>query len=410
MNLAFVLHGKYFQGGGTGIYGDQIVRRLAKQGNRVWLISNAPRDAEDYFNDGVNYVRIPTTRSTVPFTSLLRWNWRVARVLREIELKDGLDFVEFASYHPEALLYAFSRRNAAICIRVHEERRRPNIQWFWRDPIDAIREGFCWLQMARADVIMPFSEAIHQNCVQFMGSRRQAAKIVTVKSAVDMDFFAPAPFPPAVYRELKGKRIIIFVGRITDAKGTYNLIEAFNNQIAARYPDTALVLVGIPEEPDRLRSAVGAAAPGRVIHLDDVATKDLPAFYSHAYVFAGPSQREAFGSVFVEALACGLPVISVAKGGPLEIVEPEQTGLLCPDNSPSSIAAALDRVLGDRDLRDAMAQSARPSVVERFGMDRLLAESIGIYGQVADQRRQRRGFGSPPSRVGSNTHRWTSTS
>jgi len=123
-----------------------------------------------------------------------------------------------------------------------------------------------------------------------------------------------------------------------------------------------------------------------VIHLDDVETRDLPAFYSHAYVFAGPSRCEPFGAIFVEALACGTPVISVAKGGPLEIVEPEKTGLLCPDNAPDSIAQALERLLSDRELRDRMARSARASVVGRFGIDRVVTELMERYREVAGRR------------------------
>jgi glycosyltransferase involved in cell wall biosynthesis len=197
-----------------------------------------------------------------------------------------------------------------------------------------------------------------------------------------MDLYEPAPLPPDAYRAVKGGRIILFVGRITEAKGTYNLIEAFKTRVAVRFPDTTLVVVGRPEEePDRLRRAI-VACNGRAIHLDKVETKDLPAFYSHAYVFVGPSQGEPFGAVFVEALACGLPVISVAVGGPLEIVEPEETGLLCPDNSAGAIAMALERILSNPNLRDRMAQSARASVVERFGIDRVASELIEKYTEI----------------------------
>ena len=382
MNLAFVVQqGLYPFGGGTGVYLDTIPRRLAKLGNRVWLISSTPKDPDDYLKDGVQFVHVPMLRSAIPFTSLFRWEWRVTRLLREIESEHGLDVVEFPSHHPEALVYAFSRRQAAVCIRIHEARNPVKLGWLWHDPRDAVREALCWLQMARADVILPVSAALHDNCVSYMGSDRHTRKIFTIRPGYDMDLFAPAPLPPDAYRGLEGKRVILFVGRITEAKGTYNLIDAFRDQIAARFEDAVLVLVGVPEEPDRLRRALEGFG-GKVIHLDDVETRDLPAFYSHAYAFVGPSRNEPFGAIFVEALACGAPVVSVAKGGPLEIVEHEKTGLLCPDNSPGSIAQALERLLADRDLRDRMARSARASVVDRFGIDRLSSELLETYGDI----------------------------
>jgi glycosyltransferase involved in cell wall biosynthesis len=379
MKLAFVVKDLYY---GGGAYYDILSRRLAKQGNRVWLISAVPKDADDYRKDGVQFVHVPIWRSAVPFTSLLRWDWRVSRVLRAIEAEHGLDVVEFPSFYPESLVYAFSRRRAAVCIRVHEGRRPVGLGWLWRDPRDALREALCWLQMARADVILPNSALVRDTCVRFPGSARQARKIFTIHPGIDLDLYAPTPLPPAPYRALDGRRIILFVGRITEAKGTYSLIEAFKNQIAPRFADTTLVLVGVPEEPDRLRRAL-EGFDGNAIHLDDVQTRDLPSYYSHAYVFVGPSRAEPFGAVFVEALACGLPVISVARGGPLEIVEPERTGLLCPDNSAGAIAQALERILSDRDLHDRMVQAARASVVDRFGIDGVVSQLMEKYRAIA---------------------------
>ena len=380
MNICFVVKDLYY---GGGAYYDCLSRRLAKQGNRVWLISSIPKEADLYLQDGVHFVHVPIWRSAVPLTSLFRWLWRVARVLWRIEAEHGLDVVEFPAHYPEGLVYAYSRRRAAVAIRVHEKKTPVGLGWLWRDPRDAVREALCWLQLARADVILPVSDAVRDTCVRFLRSARRAKNIFTIRPGINTTLFAPTPLPPAPFRALAGKRIILFVGRITEPKGTYSLIEAFKDRIAARFGDTVLVVVGVPEEPDQLRRAL-EGVDGNVIHLDDVQTADLPAFYSHAYVFVGPSRNEGFGAVFVEALACGAPVISVAKGGPLEIVEHEVTGLLCPDNSPGSIAAALERLLSDRDLRDRMSRSARASVVDRFGMDRVASEVMERYHQAAD--------------------------
>jgi glycosyltransferase involved in cell wall biosynthesis len=381
MNVAFVVQqGLYPFGGGTGVYLDRVTRSMAKQGNRVWLLSSTPKDPGDYLEDGVHYVHVPIWRSAVPFTSLLRWELRVARLLREIEDQHGLDIVEFPSYHPEGLIYSFAKRRSAVCIRFHEAKFPVSLWGLSKNPREWLRETLCWLQMARADLIMPFSLPMHENCARFMGDARYASKIFTVRSGIDMDRFVPTPAPPPAYRELEGRRIILFVGRITEDKGAYKLIDAFN-RVVSRHPSTALVLIGQPEEPDRLRSALEGNA-GTVIHLEQVDRQQLPAFYSHAYVFVGPSRHEPFGLVFVEALACGLPVISVACGGPLEIVEPEKTGLLCPDNSPDLIAGALDRILSDRELRDRMAHSARASVVGRFGIDGVAADMTARFSEI----------------------------
>jgi glycosyltransferase involved in cell wall biosynthesis len=382
MHIAFVVKDMYY---GGGAYYDSLSRRLANRGNRVWLISSVQKDADDFRKDGVQFLHAPMWRSAIPFTSLLRWEWRVARLLRDIRDQHGLDLVEFPSYRPEGLVYALKRRRAKVVIRVHEGRRPITLKWLWSDTRDAAREALCWIQMTCADVILPNSAMVHDACLRFLGSPRNARKILTVHPGMDLDFYAPNPVPPAAYQSLDGKPIILFVGRITEAKGTYNLIEAFRDQISQRFRDAVLVLVGVPEDPDRLRRTVQDAS-GKVIHLDNVPTKDLPAYYSHAYVFVGPSRSEPFGAVFVEALGCGLPVIAVAKGGPLEIVQPEETGLLCPDNSPSSIAQAVERLLADRDLRDHMARQARASVVRRFSIDEVTSRLLETYQATLEGR------------------------
>jgi glycosyltransferase involved in cell wall biosynthesis len=363
---------------GSGTYYENISRRLVKEGNRVWLISNVLRDADDFRRDGVQFVHVPRRRSAIPFTSLFGWERRVSDVLRRIEAEHGLDLVEFQSFHPEGLLYALSLRRPAVSIRVHEWKNRVGLRWLCRDPREAILQALCWLQMARADVLLPVSDAVHDACAQFMGSGRYSRKTFTIRPGMDMELYAPTHVRPGCYQPLEGKRIILFVGRITRAKGAYKLIDAFKDQIAPRFADTVLVLIGKPEDPDRLRCAL-EGLPDRVIHLVDVETKDMPRCYTHAYVFVGPSESEPFGAVFVEALACGLPVIGVAVGGPVEIVEPEKTGLLCADNSSASIARALERLLSDRELRERMAGAARASVAERYGIDRVVSELIPRY-------------------------------
>lgn len=116
MNIAFVDQ-KMLPGIGT--YYDTISRLLAQRGNRTWLISNVPRDGDDYRKDGVQFVHVPSCRSRVRFTAQIRWDWRVARVLQGIEAEHGLDLVEFSSYLPEGLVYVYwsaKRRSASGCM------------------------------------------------------------------------------------------------------------------------------------------------------------------------------------------------------------------------------------------------------------------------------------------------------
>jgi glycosyltransferase involved in cell wall biosynthesis len=386
MNLVFIVKDLYPYGGGTGVYYEQISRQFARSGHRVWLISAIVKNSEDYQEDGVQYIHVPADRAPIPFTSLLLWDWRVARVIRDIEARYGVDIVEFPSYFPEGLVYAYMPRKAAVSFRLYEWKSPMTVGRLFYDFRTMLREIPCWLQMARGDALIAESDTIRDTYLRFMGEKRSSQKMYRHYLGVDMKIFSQTPDKPDLYRSLEGKRIILFVGRITDFKGAYNLIDAFRNRIADRFPDTSLVLLGQPEDPEKFNRVMAENTDGRLIHVAHIEQHELSSYYSHAYVFAGPSTNEPLGLVFVEALACGLPVISVAKGGPLEIVEDEKTGILCPDNSPGAIATALERLLSDRELRDQMAASGRASVVGRFGYDVVMSELLVTYRTIIGTR------------------------
>lgn len=388
MNIAIVTQFVSPLGGGTGTYYDTMPRTLASLGHRVWLITSTPKDPNDYNADGVRYAHVPATRSPVPGTSLLLWEWRVCRLLQRISSEGGLDVVEFPSFFPEGLLYVFHpRRKPAVFIRLFEWKDRLRLRDLWRDPSTFLRNTLCWLVMARADALLAFSDALEGNYREFMG-QRITEKIFRHHGAIDVQRFRPTDAFPRVYSSLRGKRIILFTGRITHAKGAYNLLEAYTSRITEHSSDTVLVLAGPPEDPTEFARVMESTRHNsRVIHLGSVDHHMLPKLYSHAYVFVGPSEREPFGLVFAEALACGLPVISVDAGGPPEIVDEGITGILCPDNSVDSIAEALERILSNQRLRNEMADRARESVVHRFSTEHIAAELLATYEKVSLARR-----------------------
>jgi glycosyltransferase involved in cell wall biosynthesis len=387
MNLALVTLLVSPRGGGVATYYDTVSRCLAALGHRVWLITSTSKDAEDYRRDGVRYTHVPAPRSPLPGTTLLLWELRVCRLLRQINSEHGLDVVEFSSYYPEGLVYTLMPRRAAVCIRLFEWTGRLLFHNLRRDKRNFLRDALCWVVMARADAVLPFSDALASNYLDYMGSNRTRERMFRHHGAIDVHRFKPTEHRPFAYQSLIGRRIILFAGRITRAKGTYALLEAYVTRIADRFPDTVLVLAGVPENPEDFARSVETVGPkSQVIHLGHMDQEQLPALYSHAYVFVGPSRQEPFGLVFVEALACGLPVISVDRGGVPEIVENGKTGILCPDNSVDAIAEALERILADRRLRDAMAQLARESVVNRFSGERIAAELVETYRAVSQRR------------------------
>jgi glycosyltransferase involved in cell wall biosynthesis/predicted metal-dependent phosphoesterase TrpH len=170
-----------------------------------------------------------------------------------------------------------------------------------------------------------------------------------------------ARFDPAL-RDLRprGDAVnVLYAGRITREKGADLLADAFL-EARALNPRLQLVLAGGGPEQDLLRERVGEAAT----FLGWLEGEELARAYANADIFLFPSRTDTFGQVILEAQASGLPVLAVAAGGPLSLIEDNVGGLLCAPDA-GAMSEALLRLAGSPLLRERLAQSGLLSVRAR---------------------------------------------
>jgi glycogen synthase len=163
--------------------------------------------------------------------------------------------------------------------------------------------------------------------------------------------------------------IVLFAGRLIERKGVRDLLRALP-LIKQRVPDVRLVLAG--GEPGRTPAELAQTwmpssnGPTSAVRFTGWLGRDaLGRWYRRATVLAVPSRYEPFGLVVLEAMAAGLPVVAAA-GGPSEIIDHEQTGLLVPSRDPETLAAAIIRLVADPDLRAVLADAASDDVRVRW--------------------------------------------
>ena len=181
----------------------------------------------------------------------------------------------------------------------------------------------------------------------------------------------------------KNKPYVLFVGRITRQKGIIHLV----NAIKYIDPDTQIVLcAGAPDTPEigkEMKDAVNEVKKTRdnVIWIDKMVTKEeIIQLYSHADVFCCPSIYEPFGIINIEAMACDTAVVASAVGGIKEVVVQGETGILIPleqqteapfepidpDKFSRDLANGVNKVIGDKTLREKMAKNGRKRVEDYF--------------------------------------------
>jgi glycosyltransferase involved in cell wall biosynthesis len=196
---------------------------------------------------------------------------------------------------------------------------------------------------------------------------------------------------PAALNRVRGRyglggRIILYVGTIEPRKNLPKLIEAFAQRMLAGELAHSLVCVGPygwkSRGIDRLiaNSRVGDA----ISFTGYVPFEDLPALYSLAEMFVYPSMYEGFGLPVVEAMACGIPVIT---GGAAALAEVGGQAVAHVDRlDVDSLGQALVDLARDRGKRERMSAAGVGRALE-FSWDRAARESLAIYRVVARPRR-----------------------
>jgi glycosyltransferase involved in cell wall biosynthesis len=169
------------------------------------------------------------------------------------------------------------------------------------------------------------------------------------------------------------------VAALTDHKDHANLLEAAA-RVAKRRPDVHFVIVGEGE----LRSALEQRAralglQGRVVFTGFRQDVDrlIPAFT----LFCLSSHSEGLGTSLLDAMAFARPVVATAVGGIPEVVEDGVTGRIVPPRDPDALAEAIVQVLSDVGLMQAMGTAGRLRFEQCFTVDRMVEQTLTVYGE-----------------------------
>jgi len=206
------------------------------------------------------------------------------------------------------------------------------------------------------------------------GSERPRTSVLM--APIDTDLFRPlndtAENAPA-------ELAVLFTGRYSDGrKDIATLIRAFaitHRQI----PKSKLVLIGPPEPSSKMPSMVSDfGLCGAVEFLPWVDRVGLVKYYQSAKVFAISSRQEGLCISGLEAMACGLPVVSTACGGPESYVQDGKNGFLVPVKDHEAMSKALARILSDEAIQRAQSNAARKFVLDHCGVGAFKAKVAEI--------------------------------
>ena len=181
-----------------------------------------------------------------------------------------------------------------------------------------------------------------------------ARDVRVIPSGVDL--------PPEVGDEAEPPEVL-YAGRLSPEKGVLDLVEATQG--------LNLVVAGDGPLRDRVPSARGF-----------VPHDELQQLYARAAVVACPSRREGFGVGCLEAMAHGRPVVATRVGGLRDLVVDGETGIFVPPRDPTALRSALERLLGDAELRRELGAAGRARARAHFSWENATDATLAAYAEA----------------------------
>ncbi|MFC4768598.1 glycosyltransferase family 4 protein [Effusibacillus consociatus] len=325
--------------------------------------------------DGIQYIRLPSKN--------------YAREVAKELAKHDFDVIHVFNRPVNVPMYKAAASKSRIVLSLHNEMFAKG-KISYRLGLKAIRS---------VEKIMTVSDYIGKTVTGRFSSAQN--KIQTVYSGADLSAYVPVwsskgqEIRAKIRKKmgLKGKKVILFVGRLSRVKGPHLLIKAMND-IKTKHKKAVLVIIGgrwfSDNRVDRyVRYLHKLAKPlkDRVIFTKYVPADKLPAYYLAGHVFVCSSQwQEPLARVHYEAMAAGIPLITTKRGGNAEIVNHKFNGLVVEDyNNPKAFAKAIDFLLSNRDRAGVFARNGRSFVESNFQfkhvaerLEKVYLEALGV--------------------------------
>ncbi|RZA32083.1 MAG: glycosyltransferase family 4 protein [Lysobacteraceae bacterium] len=282
--------------------------------------------------------------------------------------------VALSAMHTANVVLALAARGMPGVLALGSEHNFPPLS-----PMGVIWETMRSLAYGQLQAVV----ALTGECADWLDAHTRAQRVPVIPNPVSWPLANQEPYLNPMLFCRPGRQILLGVGRLSIEKNFSALINGFA-RLAARHPEWDLVILGDGPFRSDLRAQVHAAGldgrvflPGRVGNMSD--------WYERAGLYAMTSLFEGFPNTLVEAMASGLPVVSVdCDTGPRDIIRHWVDGFLVPPGEPHELEAALGKLMGNERLRSAFAARA-VDVRQRFSMEKISDMWTELFREISAQ-------------------------
>jgi GalNAc-alpha-(1->4)-GalNAc-alpha-(1->3)-diNAcBac-PP-undecaprenol alpha-1,4-N-acetyl-D-galactosaminyltransferase len=369
MKTMFVVYS--MMAGGAERVAATLVNHWVNAGDELSLVTITSSDTDFYQLDGrIKRVALDLGRASRTWRESVANNFRIITRLREVmhEVQPDvlLSFLDLVNLR--VLLAAFGTGMPVVV----GERVDPT-----QHQIGKIARALRWLLYRRASAVVVQTPGIAQWASRIVARRA----IHVIPNPINDQFLEPSATISAPQHKIVG------MGRLESQKGFDLLLCAFAQCITA-HPDWTLDIFGEGSERDRLKAlAYDLGIADRVTLPGTI--KDPERVLRQADIFILSSRYEGFPNALLEAMACGLAVISFdCRSGPREMIQHGVNGLLVPPNDVEALAKAMAHLMGNEDQRKRLGERA-VAITEEFSLARVNQMWRSVFDRAISRPRTR---------------------
>ncbi|MBU7593275.1 N-acetyl-alpha-D-glucosaminyl L-malate synthase BshA [Metabacillus halosaccharovorans] len=361
--------------GGSGVVATELGKLLAEKGHEVHFITSSLPFRLNKVYCNITFHEVEVNQYSV--FKYPPYDLALASKMAEVANREDLDLLHVHYAIPHAICAYLAKQMVKKDLKIVTTLHGTDITVLGYDQslADMIRFG-----IESSDQVTAVSNALVNQTYDLL---RPDKKIETVYNFIDdrVYYKKDAMHLKKEYKIEEDEKVIIHVSNFRKVKRVQDVVYAF--QKIHRKVKSKLLLVGDGPEMSYVNRLVREL--GLVEHVLFLGKQDsLEELYSISDLILLLSEKESFGLVLLEAMACGVPCIGTNAGGIPEVILEGETGYICDVGDIETIAIRAIQILSDQDLHNRMAESATILAKERFHSDKIVSQYESIYYKLLE--------------------------
>ncbi|QRG69941.1 N-acetyl-alpha-D-glucosaminyl L-malate synthase BshA [Brevibacillus choshinensis] len=358
--------------GGSGVVATELGKLLAERGHQVHFITSGMPFRLGAFHPNIFYHEVEVNHYDV--FKYAPYDLTLANRMAQVAQNEKLDLLHVHYAVPHALCAFLAKQMVGDHLKIMTTLHGTDITVLGYDSnlSDMIRFG-----IERSDLVTAVSKDLIRQTNELLHVEKE---IVPVYNFVDKRRYYPKDV-----RELKkkfapkGEKILMHISNFRPVKRVPDVIEIFA-KVREEMP-SRLILIGEGPEMGLVRKMIAEKdLTGDVCFLGK--QEDVAEVLSLADVMLLPSEKESFGLVALEAMACGVPVVASTAGGIPEVVLDGVTGYLRPIGDVEGMAKETIRLLRDQELYDNFSRNSIQRSCETFCHETIASQYEALYAKI----------------------------